>query len=107
MIRREEIGLGSFLILLGAVGLITGGATWLAAAHLIAALWALVTALVIRPDQHGDIAVGLPIVLSLTLLVTWLAAFTADAPGWQTWLTLAASVGAALEADDAVPGGIL
>ncbi len=107
MIRREEIGLGSGLVLLGAMGLLAGASPWLAAALLLAAVWALVTALVIRPDQHGDIAVGLPIVLALSLLVIWLAAFTAGATPWLTWMTLAAAIAAAVEADDAMPGGIL
>jgi hypothetical protein len=107
MIRREEIGLGTFLVLLGAAGLISGASTWLAAANLVAALWALATALIIRPDQHGDIAVGLPIVLALSLLVIWLSAFTAHATPWLTWMTLVAAIAAAVEADDAMPGGIL
>jgi hypothetical protein len=107
MIRREELGLGLGLILLGAVGLIAGASPWLCAAHLVGALWALSTALIIQPEQHGDIAVGLPIVLSLTLLVIWLCAFTAGATPWLTWMTLAASIAAAVEADDAMPGGVL
>jgi hypothetical protein len=107
MIRREEIGLGAALLLLGAIGLFSGASTWLAGANIVAALWALATALVIRPDQHGDIAVGLPIVLAISLLVIWLCAFTAGATPWLTWMTLAAAAAAAVEADDAMPGGIL
>jgi hypothetical protein len=107
MTRKEELGLGVGLILLGLVGLIAGASTWLCAANLLAAIWALVTALVVRPDQHGDIAVGLPIVLALSLLLIWLCAFTAHATPWLTWLTLGAAVAAAVEADDAMPGGVL
>jgi hypothetical protein len=106
MIRNEELGLGFGLILLGAIGLMTGASTWLCGAHLVAALWALATALVIKPEQHGDIAIGLPIVLSIALIVVWLSAFTAGATPWLTWMTLVASAAAAVEADDAVPGGV-
>jgi len=106
MTRRAELGLGVGLFLLGTIGLLTGASPWLCGAHLVAAIWALVSALVVQPDQHGDIAVGLPIVLSIALLIVWLSAFTANATSWLTWMTLAASVAAALEADDAMPGGL-
>jgi phosphatidylserine synthase len=98
--------LGAGLILLGIIGLATGASTWLCAAYLISALWALVSALVVQPEQHGDIAIGLPIVLSISLLVVWVVAVTAGATPWMTWMTLAASIAAAIEADDAVPGGL-
>jgi hypothetical protein len=106
MTRKEELGLGAGLILLGIIGLATGGSTWLCAAFLISALWALVSALVVEPDHHGDIAIGMPIVLSLSLLVVWVTAVTAHATPWLTWMALAAAIAAAIEADDAVPGGL-
>ncbi len=106
MTRKEELGLGAGLILLAFIGLITGASTWLCAAYLIGAVWALVSALVIQPDHHGDIAIGMPIVLSISLLVVWVCAVTAHATPWLTWMTLLASFVAAVEADDAVPGGL-
>jgi len=106
MTRTEELGLGAGLLILGFAGLVTGASSWLCAVFLIGAVWALVSALVISPDHHGDIAIGLPIVLSISFLVVFITAVTAHATPWLTWMTLVASIAAAIEADDAVPGGL-
>jgi phosphatidylserine synthase len=106
MTRKEELGLGAGLILLAVIGLFTGASTWLCAAFLVGAVWALISALVIQPDHHGDIAIGLPIVLSVAFVVLFVTAVTAQATPWMTWMTLVVAAAAALEADDAVPGGL-
>jgi len=106
MTRSVELGLGFGLLLVATAGIIAGATTWLCAAILVAALWALMSALVVQPDQHGSIAVGLPIVLSLSLGIIALCAFVAEATPWLSWMTLMGAFAAAVEADEAMIGGL-
>ena len=104
MVRSASMGLGVALLVVAIAALATGAVPWLAEVHVVAAICSFVVALVAEPGDEGGLAVGMPAVLSLSLLVVWLCAVTARSTPWLTWLTLGASMAWAVVAYLGMPG---
>lgn len=102
MVRAASVLLALALLVLAIIGFFKAD-EWLAFADLVAGLCAFVPAMVVRPGDHGKLAVGLPVIFCLSLLIVWLSAYTARATGWLTWLTFGAAIAFGLVAYAARP----
>lgn len=110
MVRLYSALIGVGLLIVAIVGWATHGSTWLGFADLCAAFWSFIVATVVHPGQKGKLAVGMPAVMSMSILIIWLCALAAwltggpkDATPWMLWLTFAAAVAFGFVARAAMP----
>jgi hypothetical protein len=103
MVRVASVGIGLGLLALAVIAFFTGAAPWLAAADVVGALCAFAVALVVHGGERGKLAVGMPSVMSLSLLIVTLCAAGSRATAWLTVMTFLAAVAFAIVAWRAMP----